>query len=183
MRRLIVLLLWLLAFPAISSAQTDEPRGSVAGIVGGGKTWEDEGSIGTGIAAGARVEWRLFGTTSIEGALDLLTHERDTGAFQADGDSMIAGVSLVQRFGRARVQPYVLGGVHLIRHDGTSRFGDMARVRQSTDSGVHFGGGFSVRVNDRVEIGPEARFFIIQAEEGSSPAWADWIGVRVGFRF
>jgi hypothetical protein len=178
-----VLVLTLLAFPALSSAQTDEPRGSVAGIFGAGKTWDDEGGLGAGIAAGGRIEWRLFGTTSVEGALDVLTHDRSGGAFEAEGTSLIVGVSLIQRFGRARVQPYVLGGVHLINHDGATRFGDLATPRQSTDGGFHFGGGLAVRVNERIEIGPEARFFIIQPEDGSAPAWADWIGIRVGFRF
>ena len=182
MRIAAVLLLSVLVFPAPSSAQTDDPRGSVAGIFGGGKTWDDEGGLGTGMAAGGRLEWRLFGTTSIEGSLDLLKHKR-SDAFQADGDSMIAGLSLIQRFSRTRVQPYVLGGVHLIRHDGTTRLGDMAVARESTDGGFHFGGGLAVRVNERIEIGPEARFFIIQADDGSSPAWADWIGFRVGVRF
>jgi opacity protein-like surface antigen len=183
MRGLTVLLLSLLAIPAESWAQTDPPRGSVAGIVGAGRTWDDEGGIGNGVAAGGRVEWRLFGTTAVEGSLDLLTHERSGGAFQADGTSLIAGLSLIQRFGRAKVQPYVLGGVHLIRHDGHTEFDGRVTPRKSTDSGFHFGGGLAFRVSERIEIGPEARFYIIQVGNDSSPAWADWFGVRVGFSF
>jgi len=184
MRVLTVLLLSLLTFPAVSAAQADEPRGSVAGMLGGGKTWDDEGGLGNGIAAGGRLEWRLFGTTSIEAALDVLAHERSGGFFESDGHSTIVSASLLHRFGRATVQPYVLGGVHLIHHSGSTRFDDMAVADlQSTDPGIHFGGGVTARINDHLEIGPEARFFIIRAGNDSDPAWAQWIGVRVGFRF
>jgi hypothetical protein len=40
-----------------------------------------------------------------------------------------------------------------------------------------------VRLGRRFEIGPEARFYIMQVSNDSDPAWADWIGVRFGARF
>jgi opacity protein-like surface antigen len=183
MRCIVLVLFPLLAVTPRAVAQTGPPRGAASGIVGVGRTWDDEGSIGRGIAAGGRVEWRLFGTTAIEGSFDVLTHDRDTGFFQSEGHSTLFGLSLLHRFGRSTVQPYILGGLDLVTHSGTTRFDDMATVRDSTDPGFHFGAGVAVRVGERVEIGPEGRFYIIRAGNSSDPAWANWIGARVGVRF
>jgi hypothetical protein len=163
-------------------AQTAESRGSAAAIVGGGRTWDDEGQIGSGLAAGGRVDWRLIGNTRAEAAIEVLAHDRND-VFQAHGHTALASASIVQRFGRRAAQPYVLGGLTIAHHSGTTRFNDLAVVHTSTDSGYHFGGGLAVRVGQRFEIGPEARFYIINISNDSDPAWANWFGVRFGVRF
>ncbi len=156
-------------------------RIQAAVVAGGGRTWDDEGSIGTGVVAGGRVQWRLFGGTSIDGSLDVLTHERQAGTFEASGTSVILGGSLVHRFGGAAARPYVLEGIDLVRHTGSTRFGGNSTDRESTDFGFHVGGGLGVRVSDRIELGPEGRFYFIQPADSSAPAWAYWIGGRLGF--
>jgi hypothetical protein len=163
-------------------AQTDS-RASVAGTISASQTWDDEGSLGKGIGAGGRVDWRLFGNTSVEGSVDFLAHDRSGGFFQSEGNSTLLSVSLVQRFGHATAQPYVLGGVGLVHHSGTTQFEDLAFRRNSTDPAFHFGGGVAVKINERFEIGPEARFYVIRAGNSSDPAWASWFGVRVGTGF
>ena len=183
MRGLVLSFLAVLAIAPPAFAQGDEMRGAVAGVFSAGNTWDDEGSIGRGIAAGGRVEWRLFGGTSVEGSIDALTHDRSAGFFQAEGDSTLFAVSLLHRFARGGVQPYVLGGIGLVRHSGTTQFDDLVTTRESTDSEFHFGAGLAMRVGERFEIGPEARFYVIRADHGSDPAWANWIGVRAGVRF
>jgi hypothetical protein len=183
MRGTVFLALSMLTLAPRAFAQGDPPRGSVAGIVGKGQTWDDEGSMGTGVTVGGRVAWRLFANTSVEGAVELLTHDRSGRVFQSQGDSTILSASLVHRFGRAKVQPYVLEGLHVIHHSGTTRFDNRTFDFKSTDAGLHFGGGLAVRVGDRIEIGPEARFYIIRIDNDSDPAWANWIGARVGVRF
>ncbi|MGH9311421.1 MAG: outer membrane beta-barrel protein [Vicinamibacterales bacterium] len=180
MRAAVVLTLAFLAAASPVLAQSAPPRGQVAGVVGAGRTWDDEGSIGTGIAAGARVDWRVFRNTSVEGALDVLTHNRTSGAFEAEGTSTILSVSLLHRFGRRSVRPYILEGAHIIRHSGTTRFSGIASDRRSADPGFHLGAGFGMRITDRIEIGPEGRFYFIRPADGSAPAWVYWIGLRVG---
>jgi opacity protein-like surface antigen len=152
-------------------------------VIGGGGTWDDEGSIGTGIVAGGRVDWHLFGNTSVEAALDVLTHDRTGGAFEAEGTNTIVSLSLLHRFGRPAARPYVLEGVHIIRHSGRTRFDGIATNRRSTDPGFHVGAGIAMRVTDRVDIGPEGRIYFIQPTDGSAPAWVYWIGGRVGVGF
>jgi hypothetical protein len=168
---------------AEARAQAPESRGTVAGIVGMERTWDDEGSLGTGPAVGGRIDWRIFKQTSLEASVDSLSHDRSGGFFEAEGRTTFAGVSLVQRFGSETIHPYVLGGVHLAGHSGSTTFDGRRTERDSTDLGYHFGGGAAFQVNERVEIGPEARFYVIQVEDDSSPALAYWIGLRVGIKF
>jgi hypothetical protein len=182
-RTLVLVIASLVTLAGAVFAQTPETRGSAAAIVGGGRTWDDESRIGSGLAAGGRVDWRLFGNTRAEAAFDFLRHER-TGVFESKGHTLLTSASLVQRFGSGSAQPYLLGGLTVASHSGTNRFGDGPTIPHSSlDFGYHFGGGLAVRVGQRFEIGPEARFYIVQASSDSDPAWANWVGVRFGARF
>jgi opacity protein-like surface antigen len=157
---------------------------TVGGIVGGGKTWDDEGQIGTGLLVGFRADRRLFHNTFVEISIDDLRHER-TGRFSADGKTFIFTGSIVQRFGRGDAQPYVLGGVGLARHSGTFGFPELNQLSSTkgTSAGVAFGGGVAVRAGTRFEVGPEARFLILSSDTDSGPAFANWIGGRFSVRF
>lgn len=183
MRTFIVALLALLAVNAPAWAQAPDARGSIGGIAGGGRTWDDESNIGGGVAAGVRAAWRIFGTTDLEISADVLTHDRSGGFFEAEGHTLLLGASLLHRFGTSAAQPYVLGGYDLVRHDGSTTFDGVRTDRSSTDHGYHFGGGVAVRVGSRFEAGPEARFYMIQPDDGSAPAFAYWIGARFAARF
>jgi len=169
---------------AQSTPHTDS-RGSISGVFGGGRTWDDEGGLGSGPAIGGRVEWRLFGTTAVEGSIDALSHDRSGGFFEAEGRTVFFGATLLHRFANdtSRAQFYLLGGVHLAKHSGSTTFDGVRIDRDSTDPGYHFGGGIAIRIGERLEVGPEARFYIIQPGNDSDPAMAYWIGGRLGLRF
>jgi hypothetical protein len=156
---------------------------TVAGVAGVGKTWDDEGQIGTGPLFGARADRRLFGNTFAEVSVDYLRHER-TGRFSAEGRTILVTGSLMQRFGEGRTQPYALGGVALARHVGTFGFpeANISSNTESTGPGFVFGGGMAIGVRRRYEVGPEARFLVISSGTDSGPAYACWIGVRFGVR-
>ena len=175
-------LIFMLFAPTVNG-QTHESRGAAGGLFGVGQTWDDEGSIGTGAVIGGRVEWRVFGTTAVEFSLDVLSHDRQGQFFEANGHMAFTGVSFLHRFGSSAAQPYVLGGLHLATHSGSTRFEDLRVERTSTDFGYHFGGGIGFGVGNRLEIGPEVRFYMIQPENDSDPATAYWIGGRLGIRF
>jgi opacity protein-like surface antigen len=167
----------------VADAQASDTHRTASGVLGAGRTWDDESSLGTGPVIGGRVDWRVFGTTRVELSVDALLHDRKGGFFQADGRTAFIGASLLHRFGAERVQPYILGGLHLARHSGSTTFADLRVERDSTDFGYHFGGGLVVRAGERLEVGPEARFYMIQPGNDSDPALAYWIGARVGVRF
>jgi hypothetical protein len=183
MRRIGLLVLALVASGTAVNAQPVEPRGTAGVVLGGGRTWDDESNIGGGAVAGGRAAWRVFGTTSLEVSADVLGHDRSGGFFEAEGRSVILGVSLLHRFGDAAAQPYLLGGVDVLRHTGSTTFDGLRTERRSTDPGYHFGGGLAVRIGERFEAGPEARLYMIQPEDGSAPAFAYWIGGRLAVRF
>jgi outer membrane protein with beta-barrel domain len=172
-----------LATAGAAAAQPGESRTSVTAITGVAKTYDDEGSLGRGWFVGGSVDRVLFGTTRLEGSLELVTHSRDTGHFAAEGDTTIVGLSLVHRFGRQTVQPYVLGGVTIGHHSGKSSFDDLRFTASSTDLGLRFGAGVAVVVNTRFEVSPEFRMNGFFIDNDSNPWMVPSFGVRVGYRF
>lgn len=183
MRTVIVSIVVFLATAGTSTAQPGESRTSVSGIAGIAKTYDDEGSIGTGGLIGGSLETVLFGTTRLEGSLEVVTHSRDTGHFAAEGNTTMVGASLVHRFGRRGAQPYLLGGVTFGHHSGTSRFDDLRFTASSTDVGLRFGAGLAVVVNQRFEVSPEFRMNSFFIDDDSSPWMVPSFGIRVGYRF
>ena len=166
-----------------------QPAGSgftwtAGAVVGAGRTWDDEGQIGSGLQAGGQVDRRLFGNTFAEVALDYLRHDR-TGGFAAKGDTVLVTGAILQRFGHGDTQPYVLGGIALAHHSGTFGFPELNLVSRttSTNLGYVLGAGLAIRAGARFEIGPEARFLTFAADADSSPAFACWVGGRLGVRF
>jgi hypothetical protein len=173
----------LVAMSAASAhAQPRESRSSINVIAGAGKTFDDEGSLGRGWLVGGAVDRVLFGTTRAEFTLELLTHDRDTGYFQANGRTAIAGASLVHRFGRGQAQPYVFGGITAGHHSGTARFIDTRVSRSNNDIGLRFGVGMAIRAGTRFEISPELRMNGFFIDNDSDPAVLPSVGVRFGIR-
>ena len=115
----------------------------------------------------------------MEGSLDWLRHDRDDGAFQADGHTTLLGAALKYRFGAAATHGYVLGGPVLALHAATNTFDGASREVDSTDAGISFGGGFAGRLGTRFEIGPEVRMTILWADDDSAPGAAIYGGVRI----
>lgn len=172
------------AAPAAAQSVRQGFDSTVSAVGGGGRTWDDEGQIGSGIVVGGRVDRRLFGNTFLEGGLELLGHTR-TGRFAADGHTTFISGTLVQRFGLGAAQPYVLGGYTVALHSGTAGFPEDGILHDTggTSHGYLFGGGVAAAIGDRFEIGPEARFFVLGSKDDSLPAWATWVGVRFAMRF
>jgi hypothetical protein len=58
----------LLMAPAAAHAQTTaDPAWTAGGIVGFGRTWDDESQIGSGVLLGARVDGRSLGASGSKG--------------------------------------------------------------------------------------------------------------------
>jgi hypothetical protein len=177
---LVTLTLVLVAAPA--HAQTVNSRSSFSAIGGSGTTYDDEGSLGKGWLIGGAYDHVLFGTTRVELSAELLTHNRDSGYFQSTGNTAIAGVSLLHRFGKGNAQPYVFGGVTLGHHAGTNTF-VTARVHLSTTNpGTRFGFGLALRSGDRIEISPELRMNSFFTSTDSDVWMVPSFGLRIGWR-
>jgi hypothetical protein len=180
----VVILFFTLADAA--SAQTTPPssRWSFGATVGFGQTWDDEGSIGTGVLAGGFADWRVLRHTDLELATDYLRHVRDTGHFQAEGHMTLFSASIVQRFGGDTVHGYVLGGAGIGVHSGTAGFpaDNLVTDTSGTHPGYIFGGGMMFRAGKRFEVGPIVRMVMLTIDDDSDAALAATFGVRVGWR-
>jgi hypothetical protein len=166
----------------VAQAQSLESKGSASAIVGFGKTWDDEGSLGRGWLAGAAVDRVLFGTTRAELSIEILTHDRGSGFFLSNGQTTIGGVSLVHRFGRRTAQPYVFGGLTAGHHSGTNIFSGSPVNLSNTSVGLRTGFGVAVRAGARLEISPEIRLHQFFIDDDSDPALLMSFGIRFGVR-
>jgi len=171
-----------LTFTATAVYAQTESKSSVSAVVGGGQTWDDEGSLGRGWLAGGAIDRALIGGLRAELSVELLTHERSEGYLQADGRTVIAGASLQQRFGRARARPYVFGGATSGHHSGSRTFVDVRSEDSSTDFGWRAGAGVAIGAGSKYEISPELRMNGFFTDSDSHPATLLSIAVRLSIR-
>ena len=157
-------------------------KSSVSAVFGGSQTWDDEGSLGRGWLAGAAVDRALIGGLRAQLSVDVLTHDRSEGYLQAEGGTVIAGASLLQRFGHARARPYVFGGATSGHHSGSRTFVDVRSEDSSTDFGWRAGAGVAIGTGSKYEISPELRVNGFFTDSDSHPATLLSIGVRVAMR-
>lgn len=189
MRKSWIVAIMLIAFVGASevSAQSmpERPRWTFGGTVGGGQTWDDEGSIGRGWLAGVYADRRISRNMDLELSADVLWHDRFTGpsSFQAEGHTTYVTAALIRRFGPPRSNVFLLGGGTMGIHRGTAGFAD--EPAQANTDGTHpgyiFGGGFSFRAAGTIEIAPTVRFTMLSIDDDSDPAMSYMLGVRVGF--
>jgi hypothetical protein len=180
--RITVLTSILVLFAAIGQAQTRESKATLSAIGGFGKTFDDEGSLGSGWLAGAAVDRVVFGTTRAELSIEVLTHDRDSGYFLSNGQTTIGGLSLVHRFGRGAAQPYVFGGLTAGHHSGTNTFSGLPVELSNTSPGFRTGFGVAIRSGGRLEISPEIRLNEFFIDDDSDPAMLFSFGIRIGLR-
>ncbi len=175
----------LLSAPVLASAQSaDRPAWTFGGTVGGGQTWDDEGSIGRGWLIGGYADRRISRNVDIEFSVDFLTHERHTGpsSFQAEGHTTHLSAALIRRFGPPRSNLFLLGGGTIGIHRGTAGLADAPQAdTDGTHPGFLAGGGLSFRTARNVEIAPIFRFTMLSIDVDSDSAMSYTLGVRVGF--
>lgn len=178
------LFIGLLAGTAGAQPSSRDSRWTFGGAAGFGSTWDDEGSIGSGVLAAGYADWRWLRHTDVEVSVDYLRHKRSTGFFQAEGHTTFVSAALVQRFGGNAAHGFVFGGVTLGSHAGTAGFpaDNLIAENKGTHPGYTFGGGLMVRAAERFEVGPFVRVVFLTAESDSDVFAAGMAGVRIGFR-
>ncbi len=171
------LILLMTCTASVVQAQSPDSRSSLSAVAGRGQTWDDEGSLGRGWLAGGSVDRTLIGGLRAQLSLEVLTHDRSEGFFLAEGRTVIAGASLLQRFGHGKAQPYLFGGATTGHHSGSRTFGDVRSEESSTDFGWRAGVGLAIRAGSTYEIGPELRMHGFFIDSDSPPAALFSIGV------
>ena len=175
----------LVCLLADARAQTPESRGTVGGTVVAGRTWDDEGaalgpvrqSVDVSRLASIRTnEYRRIDRLAVARPQRWLLRSRRTND--------VPGRLRRSAFRTQAVRPYLLGGLHLASHSGSTMFDGVRTERDSTGFGFHFGGGIAFRIGQRFELGPEARFYMIQPDNDLPiPAMAYLDRFSVGLRF
>lgn len=157
---------------------------SVHGSIGGGKTWDDEGGIGSGASVGGGLEWRFRPKWSVGGDVERLGHERETSGLNWSGHTVFASANIAYRFVARGVSPYVGGGFGGAFHKGEAHFGGAAPTPHSSTSPMEYGtAGVEIPVGDRFAVSPEFRITFTQPPDDSAPWAAMRFGVKASVRF
>jgi len=157
MRRLV-----LLAFCAagVFPAWGADFKRELFGVVGVGKTYDDEGSLGSGINGGAGFGYRLSRRFGVEAEVNLFRTRREFSsqfpAFEANGAQVMGSGLLYLTQGRGQV--YLVFGGGLQHVHVASGFGGPVG-RSGSGGAINFGGGVKILVSPRVSLRPEARVF------------------------
>ena len=135
-------------------------RREVFGAVGVGKTYDDEGSLGSGLNVAGGFGYRVSRRIGVEAEVNAFRTRREFSApfepFRANGvHAMGSGLLYLNR---GRSQAYLLlGGGLLHSHLG----GGFAGVSNRAANGfaVNLGGGIKIRVSSHFSLRPELRIY------------------------
>jgi hypothetical protein len=150
MRRLLVLL--ALGVPLIAQ---QPGRADIFGLIGLGKVYDDEGSLGSGVNLGGGIGYRLRKRLGVEAEVNAFRSERDFGAFPPPfrfSGFQVMGNAL-SHFGPPRAQFYILGGLGVMGVRNRNR--DVA----DTQFGIGFGVGMKIFASEHIYIRPDLRIF------------------------
>jgi opacity protein-like surface antigen len=162
-----------LALALLVSVATAVPAQTLGVTVGGGRTWDDEGSVGNGGSIGASAWWPTAGRWAFGVDLERLSHDRTTsnGGLRFRGRTWILSGIAALRFGNGPARPYLFGGAGLLHYAGTfedSTF-QTRTARDSSSSTLAFGAGIDFEASRHVSIRPELRIYMAQPEDDFAP--------------
>lgn len=182
-RLILVIFAILVGLAETTAAQSAESHWTFGATGGFGRTWDDEGGIGSGWLIGGYVDRRLSQNVDLEVAADLLKNRR-SDAFEADGHTTYLSAQLIRRFGSRDANFFLMGGGALAFHQGTTGFSDGSfhQEHSSTNPGFMFGAGMSFHVANHLEIAPIVRMTLMHIDDDSDPWSTITVGVRVGIR-
>jgi opacity protein-like surface antigen len=152
--------LLFLIVPALC-AQDYTKKGELYGQIGLGVTYDDEGRIGNGFAAGGGVGYRFTPRLGAEFDINAFRHERNVAAGQIlfRGAGQFFTGNLVFHFKTGRVQPYVLAGAGGLLYDNQSFLGPAKPPQTRFGFAGDFGSGVKFFVNEHWSIRPEVRYY------------------------
>lgn len=160
---------------------------SVTVSAGRGRTWDDEGIIGSGTSVGAGVEFRFRPKWTLGADVERLAHHRNTPGLEWSGRTVFASVNIAYRFAARGVSPYVGGGFGGAFHEGTTiaRFGPgQVTSERSSGSTMEYGTvGVEIPVGERFAISPDVRITLCQPPDDSAPWATTRFAVKAAIRF
>lgn len=168
-RSVVVLIAAFSGFTTQAGAQSTSSQGiEVSGSVAWHRLWDDESSIGTGVAGGVAISVPLAATLRLRGRVIGFGNERDFGngvVFEATGVRYTA--DLLWQPSSTKYAPYFGGGIGGLSFSRRSHYplgpGQPGQpvgprstfTRSGTDSIFGGLGGFNVVATDRFRLHPE----------------------------
>lgn len=164
----------------VAQAQERDPRLALQGSLGWGEAWSDESRLGGGTSLEASVEVRVLRKLGMQFSISRYSHDRTfpyPSNVRFSGDSLMFSGDLLYHFSGTRVQPFLLGGVALVRTQNRSSFPVFAydgwllvprqigeQVLESSEDGLGltFGGGVELPLGRSLAIRTEARCVFIR---------------------
>ena len=146
----------------IASAQpANFLRKEVFGVAGVGATYDDEGSLGSGINGGGGFGYRLSSRFGLQAEINAFRTKRvfspPFAPFEASGVHVMGSALLYLTRGRAQL--YLIGGAGLLHSALDRDFAGVNRNDSSNGFALGVGGGLRVFVTPRFSLRPELRIF------------------------
>jgi opacity protein-like surface antigen len=185
MMKSVIFLSLLLIAPTVC-AQNYTPRGEIFGSVGGGKAYDDEGSIGKGVDFGGGIGYRLTPRFGIEGQVNRISYNRDLPlSARFEGTAVFTTANVLYHFTTSKAQPYVIGGLGFVHHENRARFAEESTtfIRSTNGIATNFGAGVKIFLSKKFSLRPEFRVFIADTKgSGVEPPFSVWRG-SIGFSY
>jgi hypothetical protein len=159
--------------PALCWAQPPA-RGYAFGGAGAGSLADDEGGLGSGVAASAGAGWWLSSSIAVEAAVSRVRHERDGSlAWRGTPATLTARVLKFWGSPAARVRPFAGGGGGYLRYTGTrtDTVFDAPTIGRTVDRDWHVqglaiqgGGGLHINLTRVFFVRPEVWLTLARPE-------------------
>jgi hypothetical protein len=158
----------------------------VFGAIGIGKTYDDEGSLGSGLNAGGGFGYRLSQRFAVEAEVNGFRTRRDFGSsfasFQANG-AQVMGSGLLY-LSRGRAQAYLLLGGGLLHVNVKNGFAGASAGKSANGFAVNFGGGLKILMSPHFSLRPELRIYSGGSGKAVEPPFSDIrISLGVGYHW
>jgi hypothetical protein len=146
---------WLAVLLLVAPLCAQQRRAEVFGMIGIGKTYDDEGSLGSGPSGGGGVGYRLRKRLGVGAEINAFRSKRDFGSFQPPFEHNGVHVmgNALAHFGPPRAQFYLLGGA------GLAHLRNVGRDISETKFGICFGVGMKIFASRRIYVRPDVRVF------------------------
>jgi opacity protein-like surface antigen len=164
-------------------AQTRDHRLAFHGGLGWGQTWSDESRLGAGFSVEAGVEVLVLERLGLQFGVSGYSHDRTFESnVRFSGESLMFSGDCLYHFSGTRVQPFLLGGVALVKTRNRSSFpvfaydrsrlfpvqiGEEVSDHSENGLGLTVGGGVEIPLSRRVLIRTEVRSVFIRRISGS----------------
>ena len=179
-------LLWMILALAASAFGQEYLKYEAFGTIGIGKTYDDEGSLGSGLNGSGGFGYRLARRFGVEAEVNAFRTTREFSSqfppFRASGVH-VTGSGLLY-LNRGRAQAYLLLGAGLAHVRVKADFGGAPATPSGDGLAVTFGFGVKAFITKNLSLRPEVRVYSADAGNAIEAPFADLrVSMGVGYHW